>query len=356
LVTPRAPGRHSETPALSERQASVLRAVVAGYVGEGTPIGSRTISLRLPVALSSASIRNVLAELADLGLVEKPHSSAGRVPTDLGLRVFVDTLLAPGDLAPSQRRDIAYEVDEADADGVVSLASLLLSRHTGQLGFVVAPRLDRIVLRHLSLVRLSSERLLVVLVAESGASFRCLIDDEWGLAQPELDRAAALLSARVDGHTLREVRDRLAREARALRREASALLRRALELGSRALRAADGRAGDLVIETRLALLDQPEFSDPRRLREVFEAIETKERLLHVLDETLAARGVSVAIGEELEDPGLRSCAMVACHYGGTGAEPPLGVLGVLGPARMDFARVIPLVDYLSEVVTGKLRA
>lgn len=354
-MTPRAPSRNCETPSLSERQASVLRAVVAGYVGEGTPIGSRTISHLLSVSLSSATIRNVLAELTELGLVEKPHSSAGRVPTELGLRVFVDELLAPGDLAPSQRRDIAYEVDEAQADRVASIASMLLSRHTGQLGFVVAPRLDRIVLRHVSLVRLSSERLLVVLVAETGASYRCIIDDEWGLSQIELDRAARLLNARVAGHTLRDVRDRLAREAHALRSEASQLLRRALELGSRALRAADGLAVDLVIETRLALLGQPEFTDPRLLREVFAAIETKERLLHVIDETLAARGVSVGIGHELEDPGLRCCALVASHYGGTDADPPLGVLGVLGPARMDFGRVIPLVDYLSEVVTGKLR-
>ncbi|MGI9591767.1 MAG: hypothetical protein ACR2P8_10400, partial [Myxococcota bacterium] len=154
---------------------------------------------------------------------------------------------------------------------------------------------------------------------------------------------------------LDETRALLVREARAQRREANALLVRALEVGTRAL---DGEASeaDLVIATRLALLDQPEFSDPQRLKDLYQAIETKERLLEVLRDLLASEGVSVGIGEELEDPGLHHCALVASHYGEGNAGEPLGVLGVIGPSRMDFARVIPLVAYLSELVTGKLRA
>jgi heat-inducible transcriptional repressor len=355
-VSPRAPDSTKRSRELTDRQASVLRAVVAGYVGDGNPMGSRTLSHLLSVHLSSATIRNVLGELSDLGLVEKPHASAGRVPTELGLRTFVDALLPPAHLAASQRRDIAYQLDGADADRVASVASTLLSHHTSQLGFVVAPRLDRLVLRHLSLVRLSAERLLVVLISQSGSAYRCVIDYDQGLSQSKLDRIATLLNDRVVGDTIPEVRERLAREARSQKREANELLARALELGSRALAAADDMTVDLVIESRLSLLGQPEFSDPRRLRDLFEAIETKERLLEVLDQMLENDGVSVAIGEELEDPALRRCAVVATRYGAGEAGSALGTLGVIGPSRMDFGRVIPLVDYLSELVTGKLRA
>jgi heat-inducible transcriptional repressor len=344
-VSPRPSQDRATSLDLNERQTSVLRAVIASYAHEGGPIGSKTIATLLPLAISPASIRNVLAELEELGLVEKPHASAGRIPTERGLRLFVDALLAPADLAASERREIAYRVDGTEAGGVVQLASELLSRHTRQLGFVVTPRLDRLVLRHVSLVRLSTQRLLVVLIAQTGATHRRVIDDEQGFDQAELDRVAALLNERVVGRTLPQVRERLAREARALRREANQLLSRALELGSRALAAAGGEPGDLVIETHLALLEQPEFSDPR-----------KERLLEVLDQMLAEAGVSVAFGEEIEDPALSRCALVATRYGVGAGDAPLGVLGVIGPTRMDFNRVIPLVDYLSQVVTGKLRA
>ena len=227
----RSSGDGSVTPQITERQAAVLRAVVASYVGDAAPVGSKTISYLLPITLSSASIRNVLAELAELGLVEKPHASAGRVPTERGLRLFVDELVAPVRLAPSERREIAYCVEGVEGEGVVQLASELLSRHTRQLGFVVAPRIDRLVLRHVSLVRLSRERLLVVLIAQTGAAHRRVIEDEHGFGQAELDRIAGLLNERVAGRTLPEVRDRLAREAQVLRREANQLLARALELG-----------------------------------------------------------------------------------------------------------------------------
>ncbi len=343
-------------PPLTDRQAAVLRSLVASYVGEATPVGSKTLSHLLPMNLSSASIRNTLAELSELGLVEKPHRSAGRVPTELGLRRFVKELLAPVDLAVSQRRDIDYRVDEVVGEGVMPVASGLLSRHSRQLGFVLAPRIELLVLRHVSLVRLSTDRILVVLVTQTGAAYRCILDDDEGLTQTELERIARLLNEHVAGRTLPQVRDRLAREARALRRQADRLRALAVELGRRAVSVAADEEADLVIETHMALLEQPEFSDPRRVRDLFEALETKECLVEVLDRMLEHRQVSVAIGEEIEEPALRRCAVVARSYGAGPGDTPLGVLGVIGPSRMDFSRVIPLVDYLSEVVTGKLNA
>jgi heat-inducible transcriptional repressor len=341
---------------LTARQASVLRAIVHAYVGEAAPIGSQTLTHLLPMHISSASVRTTLAELAGMGLVEQPHTSSGRIPTERGLRLFIDQLLDPKQLDASnvasyEMRNINYSVDEAEPDSVVNVASQLLSECTRQLGFVVAPRFERIVLSRISLVRLSSERVLVVLVSNSGGVHRRVIacDAEWD--QSELDRTAVLLSERAAGRTLVELRAALIEEAENLRDRTGELLGRAIDLGRRAVAAGDDEV-DLVIETRLALLDQPEFHDPQRIRDLFAALETKERLLEVLDRMLDSHGVSVAFGDEVDEPGLHHCALVASHYGGLDA--PLGMLGVIGPVRMDYGRVIPVVDYLSQVITGRL--
>jgi heat-inducible transcriptional repressor len=337
---------------LSERQAAVLRAVVTGYVGEVAPIGSRTIAHLLPTHLSAASVRSVLVELAEFGLLEKPHASAGSLPTERGLRIFVDSLLPHTDLAPLERREIAWRLGDVEPDEIVHVASELLSRHTRQLGFVVTPRLDRLVLRHAGLVRLSAERLLVVLVSQTGTAHRRVVETPEPLTQAELDEITAILSERVEGRTLPEVRELLAREAEALRHQANRLLDLAVSVGRRAL-AADGDAAvDLGIETRLALLEQPEFRDPRRVRDLFEAVETKTRLLEVLDRMLEEEGVSVAFGEELDEPSLRHCALVAARYGGPGGA--IGTLGVIGPSRMDYPRVVAFVNYLSRAIGERL--
>ena len=337
-------------PALSERQDLVLRAIVAAYIADAAPVGSRSVSHVVPVHLSSASIRNTMAELGELGLLEKPHRSAGRVPTALGLRSFVDRV-EPRGLGEFEQRDLAGSVGAADPDALMHTASRLLSERTRQLGFVMAPRLDRVALRHVSLVRLSSRRVLVVLVAETGAALRRIIDDEQSGDQPELDRLAAALSELAVGRTLAEVRDALAREVRALRSRAHSALARAVWLGWRALEGQGEEAGDLVIATRLALLDQPEFRDPSRVRELFRAVEDGESLLRVVEKVIGAGGLTVALGEELGEPELRQLAFVVAPFGQGD-----GVLGVVGPWRMDYARVMALVAYLSRIVGERLSA
>jgi heat-inducible transcriptional repressor len=348
------PGRSGATKAagLSERQAMVLRAVVSAYVGEASPVGSATVSHLLAVPLSSASIRATMAELAELGLLSKPHASAGRVPTGRGLRLFVDELVPRRDLADYEKRDLAGALEESRAEAALRVASQLLSQRTGQLGFVVAPRLERVVLRHVSLVRLSSRNLLVVLVSRTGAALRRVLDDDGRTDQVELDRMSSHLNGVVRGRTLREVRDHLARGARALRSHADELLARALEIGVRTVAAEPSDPDELVVASWLALLGQPEFRDLEQVRRILEAVETQERLVEILDEILPTQGVRVAFGEEVGEPTLRACALVAAPYGD--ASQPLGALGVIGPSRMDYARVIPLVGYLSTLVTEKL--
>lgn len=332
---------------LSERQGFVLRAVVSCFVGDAAPVASETIAALLPVHLSPQSVRNTLAELEELGLVDKPHRSAGRVPTARGMRAFVDQLLAPRELGSFEKRDVEDRLDlGASLD---ESASRLLSERTRLLGFVVPPRIEEVVLRHLSFARLSSERVLAVLVSESGRAYRRVIEHGGQGDQGELDRMAAALCERLAGSTLREIRSRLVAEAAALRTRADLLLER---LVRDLPLAADGNDQDVVIATRLALLDQPEFQDPARFRALLRAVEDKERLLGLLDQILEARGMGVAIGAELGE--LDGLAFVAARYGRPGATS--GTLGVIGPGRMDFARVIPLVRYVSQLLSEQARA
>jgi heat-inducible transcriptional repressor len=342
----------SPLPLLSPRQAQVLRALVRSYVGEPQPVGSETLTRLLPMSLSAASVRTTLAELAALGLLEKTHRSAGRRPTELGFRVYVDQLDGPLALGDWERRLLSERLEGAPEGRIASVAARLLSERTRQLGFVEAPRLERVVLRHVSFVRVSAERVLVVLVAEAGQAYQRLVDQPGRGDQAELDRMATALSERVAGRTLREVRDRLVSEAAALRSHAEWLLERALRPGSG--EGADALEAELVIATRLALLEQPEFHEPGRIRELFEAVEDRERLAAILAKVLDGGRVRVTFGGETGEPALRHCALVAAPYGPRAA--PFGALGVIGPCRMDYARVIPFVETLSQLISEKLQA
>lgn len=363
--------------ALSERQAMVLRALVAAYVGRAEAVGSTALSHLLPTPLSPASIRNTLAELHALGLIDKAHASAGRVPTAAGLRVFVDELLELGDLGPHHQRLLDREFDQVDAAATPRQASHLLSEHTGQLGFVLAPRVEHLRLRSIHLVPVATGRLLAILVAQNGGVVERVVDGVPPMSPREIERVQAYLAERTSGRTLRGLRQLLEREQAALRGEADELLRQALLLGLEACRSRAGPAEeDLVIATRLALLDQPEFADPERIRALFAAIETNEQLLdfvtRLASESAGVGGVegeaavSMSLGAELGEPSLRDCALVVVPYGQVGEEGAgaradagdgaLGALGVIGPQRMDYGRVIPLVQYCSDLVTRKLLA
>ena len=331
-------------PLLTLRQAQVLSALVGAYVGEAAPVASDTVAALLPVRLSPASVRTTLGELHELGLLEKLHRSAGRIPTELGLRAFVSGL-PERELAPYQKRELEGRLGP---DGGAEAASRVLTERTRQLGFVLPPRLDGVVLRNVSFVRVSSERVLAVLVAAGGRLFRRLLDQPGRGDQAELDRLASALRERVIGRTLRAVRDQLLAETAALRSQADLLLERVL----RALPDDPGSdAVDLVIGTHLALLDQPEFQNPERIRELLSALSEKERLVDVVSHMLEGDGPSVAFGGDLGEPALAHLALVAAPYGR--ASGGVGSVGVIGPVRMDYARVIPLVGYVSRLLTGE---
>lgn len=363
----------SEPVALTERQASVLRALVAAYVGQAGPVASTTLSHLMPTPLSPASIRNTLSELHERGLIAKAHASAGRVPTAMGLRVFVDELLEVGFLGPHHQRLLDRAFDAVAPGEAPRQASHLLSEHTRQLGFVLAPRVERLRLRTIHLLPVAAGRILAVLVAENGNVVERVIDEDTPISPRELERVRDHLAERIEGRTLVGLRRLLEAERQGLRGEADEFLRRAWHVGFAACEGpgTDG-SDDLVITSRLALLDQPEFADPERIRGLFSTLETNERLLALLEQIAEADagerrvGLAMSLGAELGEPSLLECALVAVPYGGRpdagpvnaiGEEgAPLGMLGVIGPQRMDYSRVIPLVGYFSDAVTRKLLA
>lgn len=357
---------------LSERQAMVLRALVAAYIGQAGPVASTALSRLTSKALSPASIRNTLGELHEAGLIDKAHASAGRVPTAQGLRLYVDHLLDLGDLGPHQQRLLDRQLEGVEARETPRQASHLLSEHTRQLGFVVAPRFEHLRLRTLHLVPVAERRVLAVLVAENGGMVERVLDDVEPISTRELEKVREHLAERIEGRTLVGLRRLLEAERDRLQDEADDLMRRSWSLGLRACSASNASVEeDLVVATRLALLDQPEFSDPERIRGLFGALETNQRLLELLRRIARADsgergiGLSISLGAELGEPSLKDCALIAVSYGSSGSaggfedseeHSALGVLGVIGPQRMDYGRVIPLVEYCSELVTRKLLA
>lgn len=337
---------------LSDRQGRVMSAVVSSYVGEAAPVASEKISALLPVSLSSASVRNTLAELSGLSLVAKPHRSAGRIPTLEGFGVYVDQLLSPKPLGPFEERDLEGAVASSGSEGFARSLSRLLSDRTGLLGFVLSPRLERAVLQHVSFVRLSTERILCMLVARDGTAYQRIFEEMGQGDQVRLDGLASRLNERLAGETLPALRRRLLDEANDLRSEAELLLDRAFRTGETVAGSDD--EPELLVASWLALLEQPEFHDIERVRHLYAALEENARLVDVIDHVLREEGVTVAFGDDLGEEALEGCAVVVAPYGN--ARAGRGFLGIIGPSRLDYSRVVPVVDTLSRLASRRAGA
>ncbi len=326
---------------LDTRLASVLVRVVEHYIGTAEPVSSRSIARQLPV--SSATVRSAMARLGELGLLAKPHASAGRVPTDDAFRLYVQRLMREAPWSRAERTRAEGELAETSGeDELLRRAAAVLSHTTGQLGFVVAPPPERVRLRRILFVRLASERVLALLIQERGG-VQTRVIEEAEADQRTLDGISVRLSELISGLTLGEARARL-EGAVERERERSAVWRKALALGAEGLRGE--AAGELYVADTDFLLGQPEFSDARRVRELLAALAEKERMLRLVEKLLRADAVGVAIGAELEEPAMGDCAFVTAPLG----SPRAGALGVIGPVRMRYAHVIPVVRRVSELV------
>ena len=337
---------------LSPRQRLILAAVVGTYIATAEPVGSRTVSKMPHINLSPASVRNVMADLEEMGLLTQPHISAGRVPTPLGLRVYVDSLLKVPALDAATRERIDALLLDAPGRSLPELleaASRALSETSRLVAVVAGPDPAQERLKHIQFIRLGRGVILAVLVCEGGVVQNRLVESDEELSQEELNKFSRYLNELLGNLTLREVKRRLLEEMAQEKNRFDALLHRALALGTQALDVQE--EGRLLIKGQRHLLETPEFSDIDQLRRVFEAFEEKSTLLRLLEKSMAARGVQIFIGPESEVEGFENLSAVTASYGGS---VPLGALGVLGPTRMDYSRVIPTVEYLAQAVSRLL--
>lgn len=336
---------------LDERARDIFRRVVEGYLESGEPVGSRTLS-KGGVHLSPASIRNTMQDLTHLGLLGAPHISAGRVPTHAGLRLFVDGLLEVGDLPEEERRaiDARLSAKGHNFEEALNEASSILSGLAGGAGIVVTPVRDAGV-KHVEFVALSPDQALAVMVFEDGTVENRLMRLAAGVTPSSLQEASNFMNARLRGRTLGEAGLEVRRELEAARRQLNETAARLVEDGMAAWGGGDGEGRALIVRGRANLLaDRETLDDLERVRMLFDDLEQKEQLIGLLDDVRQAQGVRIYIGAETRLFSLSGSAVIAAPYM-TGRQKVLGAIGVIGPARLNYARVIPLVDYTARVLS-----
>ena len=329
---------------LDERAKLLLKALVERYIAEGQPVGSRTLSKASGLELSPATIRNVMADLEELGLIVSPHTSAGRVPTAKGYRLFVDTMLTV------QRHQLnAPELAPEQPQKVIANAAQLLSNLSQFVGVVMAPRRAS-VFRHIEFLRLSQGRLLVIIVSPEGDVQNRVIFTDVDYTPTQLIETASFLNTHYAGMTMEQVRERLKTEVERLRGEVAALMQAAVNVGSEALSQAQD---DVVISGERNLLAVSEFSsDMHNLRRAFDLFEQKTQILRLLDVSSQAEGVRIFIGGESQVMPFEDLSVVSAPYEVDGQV--VGTLGVIGPTRMAYDRMIEIVDITSRLVSNAL--
>lgn len=343
------PGSTQSAP-LTPRSRRILYAVLAEYISTGEPVGSRKLARRYGISLSPASIRNVLADLEEAGYLAQPHTSAGRVPTDMGFRFFVDALVQMREVSGQDREAIFARLRSLDPsrDEVIREAGRLLATLTGAAAVVTAPRFDEERLTQVRFLPLRPGQMLAVLVTRGGSVQNRVFPVPEPPEPAELERLNNYLNELVVGRTLREMREVLAQQMEHERDDYHLLRRQAAALLHSAERVRDEHP-EMVIEGQGVLFDRPEFTDVDKLRGYLRAFEDRERLLVLLDRTLVAGGVQVLIGAEAELEDLSDVSVVAAQYGQEGSA--AGSLGIIGPTRMDYAKVVPLVGFTARTLT-----
>jgi heat-inducible transcriptional repressor len=337
---------------LNKRAREVLRLIVDAYVETGEPVGSRAISRKLGMSLSPATIRNVMADLEEFGLLHAPHTSAGRLPTEAGLRLFVHGLLQVGHLSDDEREAINGRASAAGRSlpEMLGEATAVLSGLSGCTGLVVAPKTDT-PLKHLEFVALGPGRTLIVMVTEDGVVENRVIETPLGIPAASLVMASNYLSSRLVGRTIDEGRAAILAEIQTAQTQLDALTASLVEAGL-AIRSIG--TDQLIVRGQGNLLeDIGDRADVIRIRALFEALETKDTMLKLLEATNRAEGVQIFIGSENEMFAHAGCSMIITPYMNS-REQVVGAIGVIGPTRLNYARIIPMVDYTAKVISRLL--
>ena len=340
---------------MADRPREIFRSLVEAFLASGEPVGSRTLSQLLPITLSPASIRNVMADLEAMGLLYAPHTSAGRVPTERGLRLFVDGLLEIGELAPAERATIEARITGTDRrmDDVLTQATTLLSGLSHCAGLLVAAKQDS-VLKHVDFLSVAPGKALVVMVAEDGQVENRLINTPIGLPPSAFSEASNYLNARLRGRTLDAARSIVMAELESERAELDALTAKIVAEGLATLAGpADTDEKVLIVRGTSHLLETMEAqSDLERIRTLFDDIEQKNDLIRLLELAKEGDGVRIFIGSENRLFSLSGSSIIAAPYANAQGK-VVGVIGVLGPTRLNYGRIIPMVDHTAKVI-GRL--
>jgi heat-inducible transcriptional repressor len=342
----------SNTQVLNERSLQLLKTLVERYISDGQPVGSRALSKDSDLNLSPATIRNVMADLEDLGLVHSPHTSAGRVPTVSGYRLFVDSLLT---VKPLESKDLTLlhqglAVSE-DTNDVIGVASRLLSELTQMAGVVTLPKREQVCLRHIEFLSLSHTRVLVIFVTNEQEVHNKIIHTSKVFSSAELQQAANYLNSIYSGRSLDAVRKAVVKELQEDQERMSQGMLDAVKMAQLAFDQ-DKQKDDYVLTGETNLMGFSELSDMERLKKLFEAFSQKQGVIHLLDQCMKADGVQIFIGEESGYRAFDHCSLVTSAY--SVSDEVVGVLGVIGPTRMAYEKIIPYVDVTAKLLGAAL--
>jgi heat-inducible transcriptional repressor len=326
-----------------------LTAIIRDYIKTAEPVGSRTLSKKTSLRLSPATIRNIMSDLEDLGLVSQPHISAGRVPTETGLRFYVNSILELRPLEEAEKNRIQSCLEESgrEVEDLLKTTSKMLAVITEQAAVVSPPKPSAARFRHMEFIKVRGRLVLVVMVTQSGLVQNKIIELEEDLSQKELDTLTRYLNELLWDLTLDQVKWKILEGLKKDKIELDELMTKALKISSQAFQ--DEGPGDFYIEGQSNLMQYPEFSQIQTLRTLFRALEQKSLLIHLLEKSINASGIQIFIGSETEVDEMGGCSVITAPY--TQGKYPIGTLGVIGPTRMNYDRVIPIVDYTARVVS-----
>lgn len=342
---------------LNERSLHLFKALVEHFIEDGQPVGSRTLARDSDLDLSSATIRNVMSDLEDIGLIASPHTSAGRVPTVKGYRLFVDTLLKTKQLSESEVLRISEQLDiTQDKQTLMSKASEALSEITSLASVVMLPRAEHNAIEHIEFVALSDHRILVIMVASDNDVQNRVINTTRKYSSAELQQAANYLNEKFIGKSLETIQAQIIKDLEAMKRDVNDLMQMAIEVAQQAFLNSDTASNeDYVLSGQTNLMGVGELSDVEKLRRLFESFNQKRDILHLLEQSIHARGVKIFIGEESGYDVFDDCSVITSPYESSDGE-VLGVLGVIGPTRMNYDRVIPIVDVTAKMLGQVLKS
>jgi len=340
---------------LSARYCDILDILISDYISSAGPVGSRTIAKKYVGHLSPATIRNVMADLTEMGFLEQPHTSAGRIPTSAGMRYYVDTLLKQRELSEREMESIRERCagNEKEVSAILSRTSKMLANVSHYAGLVVTPSAERVIFKQIQFVPLSRNRILGIFVSRDGMVQNRLIEVTDELSYTELERISNYCNSSFFGLTLDDALDKVEKELEADYADYDRLLKRAMFFSKEVFE--NVPLADLVVDGQFQLIDTPEFAESEDFRKVIRELEEKKKVLHVLERCQDGDGVRIFIGMDSNDrANLETVGLVGAPYKKDGKV--VGTLGVIGPVRMDYSRVVPIVDFTAKVLSDVLEA